>query len=396
MRYDMVFEGGGARGIVFVGALHELEARGHTPGRLLGTSAGAVVAVLLAAGYAAAELERALGEKVDGKSVFARFLGQPPAFSREEIEASAVRAFFRDLDMPLLPGMLEGRLDEALAAALMRFPAHRNFYALVERGGWYAADQFVQWMRTRLNSGLFAGQPRRFADMTLGQFHAATGVFVSVVAADTSEQRLRVLNHRTAPDCPVVMAVRMSMNLPFVWPDVVWKAAWGKYLGKPLAGNVMVDGGLLSSFPIELLVSNEPFVTGLMGPQTGARVLGMLIDETLPVPEQPAAAHLPGGFSLPAIKAVTRISRMVATMTGARDRMVMEAFADLFVRLPAQGYGTLEFEMSDARRDGLLAAGREAMRAWFERPQLSDSTVQPGTLFRTDYADRAARALLQP
>ena len=39
MQYDMVFEGGGAKGMVFVGALKELEARGITSARLLGTSA---------------------------------------------------------------------------------------------------------------------------------------------------------------------------------------------------------------------------------------------------------------------------------------------------------------------------------------------------------------------
>ncbi len=30
MQYDMVFEGGGAKGMVFVGAIQELERRGHT------------------------------------------------------------------------------------------------------------------------------------------------------------------------------------------------------------------------------------------------------------------------------------------------------------------------------------------------------------------------------
>ena len=53
MKYDLVFEGGGAKGMVFVGALHVFEAQGHTYGRLLGTSAGAITATLLAAGLPA-------------------------------------------------------------------------------------------------------------------------------------------------------------------------------------------------------------------------------------------------------------------------------------------------------------------------------------------------------
>ena len=42
MKYDLVFEGGGAKGMVFVGALQVFESLGHTPGRLMGTSAGAI------------------------------------------------------------------------------------------------------------------------------------------------------------------------------------------------------------------------------------------------------------------------------------------------------------------------------------------------------------------
>jgi hypothetical protein len=34
-------------------------------------------------------------------------------------------------------------------------------------------------------------------------------------------------------------------------------------------------------------------------------------------------------------------------MTTAHDKMVIEEFADLVVKLPAGGYGTTEFDMSD-------------------------------------------------
>jgi predicted acylesterase/phospholipase RssA len=37
MQYDLVFEGGGAKGMVFVGALRELERRGHTFVILIGS-----------------------------------------------------------------------------------------------------------------------------------------------------------------------------------------------------------------------------------------------------------------------------------------------------------------------------------------------------------------------
>ena len=88
MKYDLVFEGGGAKGMVFVGALQEFVAQGHEHGRLLGTSAGAITATLLAAGYTPEEMLEAMAEKDEsGKSVFAGFMGTPPPYSEAEIEA---------------------------------------------------------------------------------------------------------------------------------------------------------------------------------------------------------------------------------------------------------------------------------------------------------------------
>src|SRR5207248_4098984 len=52
-RVDLVCQGGGVRGIGLVGAYSVLEARGYQPNKLAGTSAGAVVVTLIAAGYTA-------------------------------------------------------------------------------------------------------------------------------------------------------------------------------------------------------------------------------------------------------------------------------------------------------------------------------------------------------
>ena len=64
MKFDLVFEGGGAKGSVFVGALQEFKARGHEYARLLGTSAGAISATLIAAGYSPEEMLAAVTEKL--------------------------------------------------------------------------------------------------------------------------------------------------------------------------------------------------------------------------------------------------------------------------------------------------------------------------------------------
>ena len=57
MRADAVFEGGGVKGIGLVGALEVMEQAGYRWNMLAGTSAGAIVAALVAAGYTASELK---------------------------------------------------------------------------------------------------------------------------------------------------------------------------------------------------------------------------------------------------------------------------------------------------------------------------------------------------
>ncbi|HYW85855.1 MAG TPA: patatin-like phospholipase family protein, partial [Spirochaetia bacterium] len=58
---DGVFEGGGVKGIALVGALSAFESHGFKWCNLAGTSAGAIVASLLASGYSAAELKEIIG-----------------------------------------------------------------------------------------------------------------------------------------------------------------------------------------------------------------------------------------------------------------------------------------------------------------------------------------------
>jgi predicted acylesterase/phospholipase RssA len=132
-----------------------------------------------------------------------------------------------------------------------------------------------------------------------------------------------------------------------------------------MAGHVIVDGGMLSNFPIELFISDEPQVTKLIGPKQNNPVLGLLIDESLAVPAKK-------GFLVDInikpgeLKTVQRLKRLVDTMSGAHDKMVIEEYEHLVVRLPAAGYGTTEFDMSDERRNALVAAGRDAMRLYLD------------------------------
>lgn len=382
MKIDMVFEGGGAKGMVFIGAMKELETHGHTPGRLVGTSAGAITAALLAAGYSADEMQEALDERKDGKPVFASFM-DPPAegsFSPEVIEESLTMSLFDKVDIPGVPAPIEGWIDKRIIAALMKIKIYRVIFSFVEMGGLYAGTAFLEWFRGKLDA-----KGAGYADMTLAEFSAARDCDLSLVASDTGGRTMLVLNSRTAPNCPVAWAVRMSMSIPFAWQEVRWKEAWDPYNfvdvseGQPrverrsLAGHTIVDGGALSNFPINLLTSDEPEVRAVMGntDPNAAPTIGLLIDEDLPVqgaPPPPAEDGDETGIvdDLKRLRTVSRVMRLVNTITAAHDSQLIGIHDELICRMPAKSYGTMEFDMSEPRRDALIAAGQRAMRDYLD------------------------------
>ena len=403
MKYDMVFEGGGAKGMVFVGAMQEFEERGHTHDRLLGTSAGAITAALLAAGYRSGEMLEALAEKKGDSSVFSNFMGEPGSFSDSSlVKDGALARLLTNIDIPLLPDALEKRLDQAVINWIASNPKASHLFSFVELGGWYSAENFLTWISKKMDSGEYMGKPRNFSKMTLKQFHEATGKDLSLVASDTTAEIMLVLNHRTAPNLPVVWAVRMSMSIPLLWQEVVWKKEWGSYRGLEMEGHTIVDGGLLSNFPIELFISDLKSVTDVMGNKTSGNVLGLLIDETLPVPgaQTSKSDADEGGFDFSQLATVQRLNQLINTVLGARDKSVIEAFEQYVARMPAKGYGTTEFDMTDDRRNRLVKAGRKAMQNYFtyEQPAaamaFSIEVAPAPTYIVTASADRLAEKMI--
>ena len=82
--------------------------------------------------------------------------------------------------------------------------------------------------------------------------------------------------------------------------------------------------------------------------------------------------------------------------------MVIDSYEKYVVHLPAKGYGTIEFGMSEKRRDALVSAGRNATQAYFnrlERARLEEAVsfgelvVQESPL---EAANRIASRILSP
>lgn len=356
-KFDLVFEGGGAKGSVFAGALEVFFAAGHEPARLVGTSAGAITATLLAAGYTPAEMLAAVNEQRDGKPRFATFMDVPEAADfDEQLRAECqLQEVLNKVDLPGIPDIFEKWFDRKLIDSLIEHSPHfRQLFGFVECGGLFSGRTFVEWLNEKLAAHSIA------RGSTLGQMHADRGCDLSLVVSDTTNREMLVLNHRTAPGVPVAMAVRMSMSIPFVWREVEWKAEWGTYDGRDKTAAKIVDGGVLSNFPIDLVASKDERIQKIMGDEadpTKSLNLGMLIDEELAVPGvegQPEREH--------PLRTVRRVQRLVNTMTGAHDNALIDEHSAEVCRLPAKGYGTTEFDMPKEKINALVEAGREAMR----------------------------------
>ena len=361
-QFDIVFEGGGAKGSAFVGALTALKSAGHTTRRLIGTSAGAITATLLAAGYSAEEMLDAVNEKTNGKPRFATFMDHPHAgdFSQSQRDASDTMHVLNSIHLPAIAG-------RTLLNLLLDTPLYPTLFSIAECGGIFAGTAFLQWLTEKLAMKGIA------ATDTLATFSAKKNVDLSVVASDTTDMEMLVLNHRTAPDVPIVWAVRMSMSIPMIWREVVWQDAWGTYRGRKKADNIIVDGGVLSNFPIRLIDQAVPEIMGDTDP-AAALNLGLLLDENLAVPGIGPTPPLP----LQEMRVVQRLGRLIDTMMGAQDNEEIRVHAGEICRLPVKGYGTTEFAMPDAKLKALVDAGGDAVAAHLKSRNLAETSAGAG------------------
>ncbi|MEZ4323257.1 MAG: patatin-like phospholipase family protein [Myxococcota bacterium] len=349
---DVVFEGGGARGLAQNGAVQALEDAGYGFRRLVGTSAGAITAALCAMGYDGSDLRRiSLETRADGRSRMTEFMGEPHGFADLLRDDSVFADLFARLAVP-------GALEHALITGLVHVPGAGHVVSLVEDGGWYSARGFVEWLGEHIERAV--GDPF----VTFDQLHRATGRDLTVVASDTADATELVLNHRTSPDCPVLWGVRMSMGIPFLWPEVVWQRSWGTHLGRDITGHTVVDGGVSSNFALGLLVGAGLDVPMGPPPREPADVVGLWIDLDAEVPGAPAPRPGASLHGLSHSRVLRRLVRLVDTLMAGSDRMVAAAHEGLVCRLPAKGYGVTEFDMAPERITALVDAGDRAARAW--------------------------------
>jgi predicted acylesterase/phospholipase RssA len=374
--FDMVLEGGGIKAAAFAGAVQALDEAQVSYRHIIGSSAGAIVATFLAAGYKPARMLEILTEHTpEGHHLFSTFLVPPdaipaPAGRDGKPAGLVVQTTWKVFCTGLIKSTkaLEPLAKHNPKYAPEKFQTYvSRTLSLLSTGSAASDGAFLSWMEHRLKEAGFDPEGN------LAAFHKATserGIQLSVVATDLTARRPLVLNHRTAPDLPAKWAVRMSMGIPLVWNEVEWQAEWGKYRGDALrdeqGGHRMVDGGVLSNFPLRYLVDDRHFTDqGVIGPfrkETSCRPLGLLLDETKEAAGAPS--HEERRRMTDRLPVYQSISRLVDTMSSAWDQEAIDEHKDKICRIGVKGYDTLDFDMEQNRLDRLVASGRDCVRQY--------------------------------
>jgi len=329
---DLVLEGGGVKGIGLLGAVLELAEAGYSFPRVAGTSAGAIVAALVAA------YQRA------GRDL-------------HELEDVLHRVDYRRFASGPLLQRATGRVGDAVAVLL--------------RGGAHSGDYLTDFLGPELERvGV-----RTFADLTIpddgGSLEPHQRYSLVVHASDLSRRVLVRLPWdyaqygRVADDELVVDAVRASMSIPFYFRPVQLTTATGTV--------TWVDGGLLSNFPITVFDRTDG--ARPRWPTWGVKLSG----EPSHAPDHPV--HGVAGMAVTCLKTLTS--------DWNRYRLTAEGVNQRTIHVSTDGIVATDFGIGEATQRRLYDSGREAGRR-FLAAQPATAAVEIPRLPRQRGALRAA------
>ncbi|MDB5233328.1 MAG: hypothetical protein JWR44_321 [Hymenobacter sp.] len=326
---NLVMEGGGIRGIAYGGALLELEQQGvlRSIERVGGTSAGAIQAALLAVGYSAQEIV-------------------------DVVNATPVQ-----------------RLNDG------RFIFFGGTHRLVKQYGWYRGDEFATYL-----SELVARKTQQ-PNLTLGELHALAQQqptrFRDLYTTGTNltTQRVQVFSHETNPTMRVADAVRISMSIPLYFRAVLLDAQNNVITGNPASGQpvqVLVDGGLLANYPVDLFDKPRYLPAGFVGPPNARgnvynpETLGLRLDRAEQIPLDSATA---GRQQLAPYEVKDFNSYVGALYTVALENLNPLQPADYrrTVSIDFLNFSPKIKRISDAQKKQLMDSGRQGVQAFLAR-----------------------------
>ncbi|MDL5159161.1 patatin-like phospholipase family protein [Actinomycetospora termitidis] len=313
MRADLVLEGGGVKGIGLAGAVAAVTDAGYRPQRISGTSAGALVGAIAAAGARGDRLGE-ITRRLDFRAVADRHgLGRVPLVG---------------------PGL----------ALLTGAGLYRGDYLLEWITDELAALGVRTWRDLRLDDPALPPEQRyrlvvTCSDLTLGQLVRFPWDYRGVYGLDPDEQ-------------PVAAAVRASMAIPFLFEPTTLVHGGG------LLSSTLVDGGLLSNFPIDSLDRTD-------GAAPAWPTFGVTIT-TRPGPGDRVSLFRLPFVHWPQPTALRLLEQLLTTMVVGRDQAYLNRpwVAARTIHVDAGEVGLLDFGISRARTDGLYRSGYDAASAF--------------------------------
>jgi NTE family protein len=314
---DLVLEGGGVKGAGLAGAITTLSQAvdPYTFHRIAGTSAGAIIASLLAAGYDAPELAQIM----------------------------------RDLDFSQFE-------DES--RVFKHFKQVGEGFGLLFHEGLFRGEFLHTW----LTEMLAAKNVRTWGDLKqsdpASSLPAAQQYGLLVVVSDVSRGRMLRLpwDYQSLlgvdPDRQLVAdAVRASAGIPFFFRPLHMKADPTVTQGH---GEILcTDGGMLSNFPVEIFDRTD-------GQPSRWPTLGVKLSARQPITN---ADWSPDGDALQLAKS------LIATMQNAHDQAHVDqaAVAARTIFVDTTGFNATNFHLTSDDKNTLFENGRAAAKDFLSK-----------------------------
>ncbi|MFN3403134.1 MAG: patatin-like phospholipase family protein [Cytophagaceae bacterium] len=203
---NLVFEGAGIRGIAYTGVITELEQQKRLDSlqKVGGTSAGAIIALALSLGYNAKEIT--------------------------DIIYNTKFQQFNDGKYIFIGGL----------------------YRMNSKFGWYQGNSFSKWLENLIVKKTGS------SDITFKELHDKGFKDLYVTATSLNNQKLIVFSKDSYPQMKIKDAVRISMSVPLYFEAIIIDSL-GNIIDKPgkkdMYYDVVVDGGIIGNFPIEIFDS---------------------------------------------------------------------------------------------------------------------------------------------
>jgi NTE family protein len=338
---NLVFEGGGVKGIAYVGAMEVLEKRGILQDilRVGGASAGAINAVLLGLNYSVAETQDILR-----RLNFRRFL------------------------------------DDSWGIV-------RDTNRLITEFGWYKGEYFRDWIGEIIEAKTGNSESTFLEVNGLKAERRFRGLYFMGTNLSTGFGEVFSFEH--TPRMCVADAVRVSMSIPLFFAA-----------RRSIRGDVYVDGGVVDNYPVKLFDRQKYVVAQSRMPeyykkhndalrQAGKTIspyvynqetLGFRLDSAREIAvfrDQAEPEHRKieqGNFFAYTWALVETILSIQNSYHLHSDDWQRTIYIDTL------GVGTTDFDLDDTRKDALVESGRlntEKYFAWYDNPASSPANRPP-------------------